>query len=491
MQNRSEHRAIESATKSTLGRLGIGVGIALVVTLAGAAMASAEPVALQLARAEDRARFRVTTFAAGLGYPTSMATLADGSLLVATSDGGRAWLDNYVFASTQGALVRLTDTDGDGVADGAPQTMAAGLPGLVTSVRRVGSLVFALSSQGGAEAVTMWRTGATAADPFTLAGRLSFSFPAGFEHTTYALAARPAVGRGVELLFNVGARLNSSATPSGITVGLTAAGGAAFPGGVSQTVVPDAIHRVIVNDDGSAVTVTAPLQIARGLRNAAGMVFDAAGNLWFEDNGIDTEGNRGVSFSADELNMISAAAVGVSVPDFGFSGTYTRYSDGVTVGPTAGISLSQVSFTPLAGEKSEGAVEVALAPGSFPDEFGGGFFVPFSGVFNRGGAANDENPVVFVNPATGARFHFIANQTMGHPNGVLASDRGLFLSDLNYTGRFGDPIIGGVTDNGDGIDADREGVVYLITPVPEPGTVAVVCGAVLTWFGRRRRCSRA
>jgi hypothetical protein len=221
------------------------------------------------------------------------------------------------------------------------------------------------------------------------------------------------------------------------------------------------------------------------------MVFDAAGNLWFEDNGIDTEGNRGVSFSADELNMISAAAVGVSVPDFGFSGTYTRYSDGVTVGPTAGISLSQVSFTPLAGEKSEGAVEVALAPGSFPDEFGGGFFVPFSGVFNRGGAANDENPVVFVNPATGARFHFIANQTMGHPNGVLASDRGLFLSDLNYTGRFGDPIIGGVTDNGDGIDADREGVVYLITPVPEPGTVAVVCGAVLTWFGRRRRCSRA
>lgn len=491
MQDRPHRRGNLNAVPAEAKRLGSGAGIALLVTLVTAAVAAAEPVAPQLARAEDRERFRVTTFATGLGYPTSMATLADGSLLVATSDGGRSWLDNYVFASTQGALVRLTDTDGDGVADGPPQTMAAGLPGLVTSVRRVGNLVFALSSQGGAEAVTMWRTGTTAADPFTSAGRLSFSFPGGFEHSTYALAARPAVGGGAELLFNVGARLNASATPAGVTVGLTAAGGAAFPGGAAQTVLPDAIHRVIVHDDGSTLAVTAPQQIAKGLRNAAGMVFDASGNLWFEDNGIDTEGNRGVSFSADELNMIPAATVGVSVPDFGFAGTYTRYSDGVTVGPTAGITLPQAAFTPLAGEKSEGAVEVALAPDSFPDEFGGGFFVPFSGVFNQGGLANDENPVVFVNPATGARFHFIANQTMGHPNGVLASERGLFLSDLNYTGRFGDPIIGGVTDNGDGIDADREGVVYLITPVPEPGTVAVLCGAVITWLGLRCRCRRS
>lgn len=452
--------------------------------------AAAEAVIPQLARPEDRERFRVTAFATGLGYPTSMATLDDGSLLVATSEGGRDWLDNSLLSSPRGALVRLVDADGDGVADGPAQTMAAGLPGLVTSVRRVGNLVFALSSQGGAQAVTMWRTGGDAADPFTAAGRIAFSFPAGFEHSTYALAARQAPGGGAELLFNVGSRQNSTATPADVTVGLSASGGATFVGGGSHSVAADSIHRVIVRDDGATLSVSAPLQIAKGLRNAAGMVFDAAGNLWFEDNGIDTEGNRGVSYSADELNLISGGQLGVTVPDFGFASTFVRYADGATVGPTDGIALPLAAFTPLDGEKSEGAVEVALAPQSFPNDFAGGLFVPFSGVFNQGGTANDENPLVFVNPSTGARFHFIANQTMGHPNGVLASARGLFLTDLNSTGRFGDPIISGTTQNGDGIDADQEGVVYLITPVPEPSTlVALGCGvaACMTWRRYRRR----
>jgi hypothetical protein len=354
--------------------------------------ALAEPMAPQLMRAEDRDRFRVTTFASGLGYPTSMATLADGSLLVATSEGGTSWLDNYIFASPRGALVRLVDADGDGVADGPPQTMAADLPGLVTSVRRVGDLVFALSSAGGREAVTVWRTGAAPTDAFTAAGKLSFSFPAGFEHSTYALAARPASGGGAELYFNVGAKLNSSATSPTETVGIAAGGGAAFAGGGSRSVAADAIHRVVVTDDGASLTVSSPVQIARGLRNAAGMVFDGAGNLWFEDNGIDTEGNRGVSFSADELNRVGAEQLGVTVPDFGFAGTYVRYADGATVGPTAGITLPLAAFTPIAGEKSEGAVEIAVAPEAFPADFAGGFFVPFSGVFNQGGTLGRLQP---------------------------------------------------------------------------------------------------
>lgn len=51
-----------------------------------------------------------------------------------------------LFGSTSGRLVRLIDADGDGVADGPPQVLASGgnLPGLVTSVRRVGELVIAL-----------------------------------------------------------------------------------------------------------------------------------------------------------------------------------------------------------------------------------------------------------------------------------------------------------------------------------------------------------
>lgn len=460
------------------------------------ATALATPVTPSLAREQDRARFRVTTFATGLGYPTSMATLDDGSLLVATSDGGTDWLANSIFASPRGALVRLVDTDGDGVADGQPQTMAADLPGLVTSVRRVGDLVFALSSKGGNETVTIWRIGASPIAPFTAAGRLSFAFPAGFEHSTYALAARPAVGGGVELYFNIGAQRNSITTPTGTTVGLTAGDGATFEGGGSQALAADSIHRVIVRDAGGALTVSPPQQIARGLRNAAGMMFDGVGNLWLQDNGIDTEGNRGVSFSADELNRVGARDLGVSVPNFGFADTYVRYSDGVTVGPTEGVTPPLAAFLPVDGRKSEGAVELAFAPASFPSDLAGGLFVPFSGKFNLGGLDNDENPLVFYDAETGGRFHFIRDGELGHPNGVLSTPSGLFLTDLNYTGRFGDPFgSGGVVLNGDGINADREGVVYLITPtaVPEPSSYALAfaglaCGG---WSLLRRRVRRA
>lgn len=470
------------------------LAFATFVVWSGSTAALAETVLPALARHEDQARFRVTAFATGLAYPTSMATLADGSLLVATSDGGTDWQANSLFASPRGALVRLVDADGDGVADEPPQTMAADLPGLVTSVRRVGDLVFALSSKAGQETVTILRTGASAVAPLTAAGRLSFTFSAGFEHTTYALAARATPDGDVALYFNTGSRQNSISTPADVRVDIAVGDGAAFEGSGSRSLAADSISRVIVRDAGTSLTVSAPEQIARGLRNAAGMVFDDAGDLWLQDNGIDMEGNRGVSFSADELNRVHAADVGVSVPTFGFADTYVRYSDGQTVGPTEGVTLPLAAFLPIDGRKSEGAVELAFAPGTFPADFAGGLFVPFSGVFNRGGPANDENPVVFVDPATGDRFHFIESGVMGHPNGLLAADSGLFITDLNPTGRFGDPI---ATDGAaltlNGIPADRAGVIYLVSPtvapVPEPSTwamavAAFACGSVA--MARRR-----
>ena len=352
--------------------------------------------------------------------------------------------------------------------------MATNLPGLVTSVRRVGDLVFALSSQANSQAVTMWRTGSSPAAPLTPAGRLSFAFPAGFEHSTYALAARPMPDGSVALYFNTGARQNSVSTPGDVRVGIAASGGAAFTAGGGQTLAADSINRVLVRDDGTSLTVSAPTQIARGLRNAAGMVFDGSGNLWLEDNGIDTEGNRGVSFSADELNRVTAADLGTTVPNFGFADTYVRYADGQTVGPTEGVTAPLAAFLPVDGRKSEGAVELAFAPGPFPGDLAGGLFVTFSGVFNQGGPANDENPVVFVDPQAGTRFHFISNGVMGHPNGLLATDAGLFITDLNPTGRFGDPIgAGGTVLTAGGVEADQAGVVYLVAPVPEPATWAM------------------
>jgi glucose/arabinose dehydrogenase len=464
--------------------------VAMVGGAVGASCSLGVPLTPTFARPIDQSRFRIVPFASGLANPTSMAELADGSLLVATSNGAQTWIANDLFGSTSGALVRLVDTDGDGVADGAPQVLAsAGLPGLVTSVRRVGNLVVALSAQSGGPAITAWRTGATPSDPLTAAGKLSFSFPNGWEHTTYALAMRPAAAGGIEIYFNVGSKVNNAATSASETVGLSASGGASFVGtsGAVQ-MVGDSIQRVVVNDTGNSLTVAAPVPIATGLRNAAGMTFDGAGNLWFEDNGIDNPANLSASLSADTLHVISASLLGVTVPNFGFAGSYVDYATGAMVGPLAGVTLPVADFRPIGGEKSEGAVELAFAPSSFPDDLAGGIFVPFSGAWNAGGPANTENPVLWVDPATGRSFHFIENQIMGHPNGVLATSSAIFLSDLNFTGA----MVGTV----DGIAADRGGVIYRITPlaVPEPssavtGLMAVACGIGIVRARSRRRLS--
>lgn len=430
---------------------------------------------LTLARPVDQARFAATTFATGLSFPTSMAELADGSLLVAESAGAT------LFGSTSGRLVRLVDADADGVADGPPQVLASGgnLPGLVTSVRRVGDLVIALSSQTGGEAITFWRAGPTPATPLTYAGRVGFTFPSGSEHTTYALAARPAADApaAVDVYFNVGAAANSVATPLTSTVALAGSGLAFSP----ATVVADSIHRLRVSDAGGNLSVSAPQQVARGLRNAAGMVFDPAGNLYLQDNGIDTEGNRGVSFSADELNRIPAATLGQTVPDFGFAGSYVRSADGVLVNPGPGITDPLIAFLPQAGRRSEGAVEIAMAPAGFGGEFSGGVFTAFYGMWAQAGPANQENPVVFADPATGQYFHFVNNQVHGHPSGMLATSSSLFVTDLAWTGSL-DTTVGGVA-------ANEAGVIYRISPVPEPSAI-VLAAVALAALGVGRRHHR-
>jgi hypothetical protein len=107
--------------------------------------------------------------------------------------------------------------------------------------------------------------------------------------------------------------------------------------------------------------------------------------------------------------------------------------------------------------------------------------VPFSGVFNAGGVANDENPLVFVDPTSGSYFHFLANGQMGHPNGLLATDDALYLSDLSVTGAFG-----GVRN---GVAADESGAIYRITYVPEPSAWALAVlgtACAFTAAGSRR-----
>ena len=148
-----------TSTPASFRRL---TALLLIVLLCGEAIRpisgwGAQPVAPTLARSWDQTRFEVTTFAKGLAYPTSMTTLADGSLLVAESKGATTWIANDIWGSTRGSLVRLVDANRDGVADGAPQVLADYLPGIVSSVKRVDNTIFALSSQTGKETITIPR----------------------------------------------------------------------------------------------------------------------------------------------------------------------------------------------------------------------------------------------------------------------------------------------------------------------------------------------
>src|SRR5919108_4948297 len=65
------------------------------------------------------ADFRITTFASGLNFPNGLAQLSDGSILVATSNPN----GHGTFWASSGELLRFTDTDKNGIADGPGQLM--------------------------------------------------------------------------------------------------------------------------------------------------------------------------------------------------------------------------------------------------------------------------------------------------------------------------------------------------------------------------------
>jgi glucose/arabinose dehydrogenase len=434
-------------------------------------VAHAAPVVPQPARAIDQARFTVTAFATGLWFPTSMAELPDGSLLVAESVPLSSTSPS--FFSSEGRLVRLIDTDGDGVADGPPVVLADGLPGSVTSVVRQGDVVAVMSTTGLTPAITLFRTGSTSITPFTPLGRLDFAFPTGFEHTTSALAIGPSGPGTLELYFNVGSKDNAVATPLTDTVSLTAAGGVAM---AAAALLPDSVYRVVITDSSGSLSAEPPVQIARGLRNAAGLVFDQAGSLLLQDNGIDTPGNRGVSFSADELNRVAAADLGVTVLDFGFASSYVDSATGELVGAAPGLTPPLLAFLPQGGRRSEGATELALAPAGFPADLADGVFVPFFGMWGRAGLDNEENPLVWADPATGDYFHFFDSQIMGHPYGVLATAEQLYLADMTAIGRLS------------GTGTAAAGTIFVVTPVPEPAAIALgLVGVVLAVWRIARR----
>jgi len=393
--------------------------------------------------------FRITTFAASLNYPLGMARLADGSLLVATSDGTSYWNSN-------GKILRLVDADQDGFADGPGTVLYSGLTGGLTSLRIGGNLVF-VTGQGSGRPITILRLGVAPASPLTLVGQIHINYPAGgWLHPHSGLAVRPTPGRSQshDLFFQLGSQANFAATTSTASISSPTIPGA------SGTLLGDSIYKLTLIDSGNSVSATNLTRVASGLRNPAGFAFHpATGDLYFEDNGIDGLVDANEPLSADELNVIPAADIGSApVRFFGFPANYTAYRTGTVVGGQGVQPL--VAFQPqpdrFTGEESEGPNDIAFAPPAFPDGLNNGIFVGFHGKFNLGGTDNEENALVFVDLATTNYFHFTSPRQpdVGHLDGLLTTADSLFIADLTT---------GGNLDNGSGL-----GMIYQIKSLVLP-----------------------
>jgi glucose/arabinose dehydrogenase len=372
--------------------------------------------------------FRVTTFASGLSFPMGMAQLSDGSLLVTVVQ------NNSFFGGTNpGRILRLTDTNNNGFADDAGTILFSNLPPALTALRVTGNLVFVT---GPGRPIQILRMEATPAAPLTLVGRLVLTYPSGWtqhQHSELGVRKTPGFTNRYDLFFQIGAQSNFAATTN--TVALT---NDSIPGAFGS-LVGDAIHRITIIDDGATLTATNLTQIAAGTRNAAGFTFHpVTGDFYFEDNGIDGLVNGNEPHSADELNIISRTNLGGVVEYFGFPSNYISYRTNSFIGG-AGIP-PLVAFQPLpdpfTGRESEGANKIAFAPPGFPDGLNAGVFLGFHGKFSDAGVANEENPVVYADPATGSYFHFILGQQVGigHLDGLLATRDSLFVAELVATG---------------------------------------------------------
>ena len=449
------------------------VARALVTAALGLALGTATPDAAHALNiggpGVSPADFRITAFATGLNFPYGMQLLSDGSLLVATSRPVDP--NNPSFFNSVGELIRLLDTNGDGVADSSSIALS-GLPGVLTGLGVAGNLVFVTSSAFGQERISVLRMGATPADPFSFIGALTFTFPPNWEHTTYGLAVRPtpAQAGSWDLFFNVGSDGNN--TQSAATVPLA--------GLTSGTLEGASIYKVTVTDTGNAVSVAGLTRIASGLRNAAGMAFHPVSrDFYFADNGIDGLTDPDEPLSVDEMNVIAAGAIGGTVEDFGFPENYTQYRTGSVVG---GAGIQPIAtFQPILspnGAESEGPVQIAVAPRYFPAAVNNGIFVGFHGKFDGAEADNEENALVYLDLGTGQYFHFISSTEpgIGHPDGLVATDDSLFIADLSSTG-----FLEGV----------GTGVIYQIralstlTPVLTVSPTSVAAGDTVTatWSG--------
>jgi glucose/arabinose dehydrogenase len=406
--------------------------------------ASAAPSSVGGDPVVDPHDFEITEFASGLDFPLSMQELEDGSLLVgvARTDGSGG-----NFFSSIGELLRLVDSDEDGEADGPGTLLYTGLPGAVTSVRVVDDLAIVASGVIGSWSLVLLRRGASPSDTYTLLGSVDFSFPLPWSHLTFGTSARPAPGQPghVDVFFNLGSRESAVVSTDLVP----------YSGLISGSLAVDAIYHLAIDDTGPAPVLSAPVQLATGVRNGFGSAIHAgSGDLYFADNGFEDPLDPVVPLMTDELNRIAAANIGGAVEDFGFPDNYIEYRTGNEIG-SGGID-PEVAFQPIpipAGVASQGPTEISFAPPAFPMGLRSGVFVGFHGSFSDVGLANTSNPVVYVDLSTGNYFHFVSNNEtdVGHPDGLLATEDSLFVADFTTVS---------------GLDGFGTGAIYQIRALP-------------------------
>ena len=356
-------------------------------------------------------------------------------------------------------------------------------------LHQAGPYILATSSQSGSERISFLHIGATPADPLTLVGSLDFAFPLPWEHTTFASAVQPTPGQkgSYNVYFNIGSQYNGVVIGDDGSVVLDASGNPIYEpttdtvqasGLTTGTLQGDSIYMVTLRDNNGTPVVSSPLQIAKGLRNAASMEVDpVTGRLLFADNGIDGNDFGNEAWSTDELNAIWPSAGGGQFNNFGFPYNYTKTIDApgdpvVVVNPGLGRP-PLIAFEPLPdpvltteGSESEGASGFAISPPMFPSGLNQGVFIGFHGLFSEGGTANDENPLVFADPKTGHYFDFISNNepNIGHLDEALATSDSLFLADLSSTG---DVF---------GAGGPGQGVIYQIKAINQQPQIAQIAG---------------
>ena len=431
-------------------------GLAFVALLA--AVVSPASASLLNSSVFDTSLFRVTQFATGLPFPGGMAITPDGGFLVATSPG-----------YSSGAILRFTDQNLDGVADGPGVAVFSGGGGPYTSL--VYTRKYWLAAQEGGDRYAFLAPGANPNDPYTAVGELQLIYNgASWWHPTEGATVAPVAGSPglVDVFFNAGSQNNAALSSGNVTVqglGMTAV-----------DVAADALYRVRIDQSGATpVVVGGPVQVATGLRNVYGLAYDSgSGTLYFADNGIDEANpSTGAPPQADELNLLTDIQLAGGAVNFGYPTCYIQYLSGAAVG--SGCQQPLAAFQPVNGYRSEGAAGVALAPPGFPTPFHNGVFIGFYG--NPSGAVNDQNALVFYNLGTGQYLHFIesANPLTAAPISIYSSNDSLFVADFGT------------------------GVVWQVaaTGVPEPGTAALVLGAILMcglfrlpFSSARSRCRR-